>query len=294
MNPALTPSGVYAQVRMRAIGTSLKSGVVSAAAARAATLDPSVGATYADQLAAKTELARAALERYTTIGAYDAAAAEAAIAAIEAWRADHASVWSKIEQKVLGTDVAVASDEALTIPVALMKAYVEALFLTAAYSLNLYTHGVLATQVANGRVTAAYVQNDADARLNMLDVVLTLDAAGTLETIYRGAPNEAGALQGIQALLTPQVLIGILVVAAIVVLVGGIVYYRQASANNALKLRLCDEYVATHDESLAGACDPTETDAVTIAKYAIGVSAAAALVYFLFPQIPALVKGLRS
>lgn len=290
----LTPSAVFAQLRQAQAQTALRSGVVSAASfatSRAASLDTTVGGTYADQLVAKVETAQRILDQYTSLGTYDEPAAEAAIFAIAQWKETHQGVWSRIEQKILGVTDSVSSDEALAMPAEIVRAYVEALFLTAAYSLNMYTKGVFARQVQAGQISQGYVQNDAEARLNMLDVILTMEAAGTLQTVYQGAASQKQML----GLGAPQaVVIGIVVVAAIAVLIGGVIYYRQTTANNTRKNQACATFLATKDPLLKGSCDETETDAVKIAKYGIAAAAIGGFLYLALPQIPALVKGLRS
>lgn len=298
---ALPPSAVFATLRQAQAQTALRTGVVSAAAfaqasttARAASLDPTVGGTYADQLAAKTQTALAILQQYTSLGTYDEASAEAAILAIAQWKETHQGLWSRIEQKILGVTDSVSNDEALAMPAELVRAYVEALFLTAAYSLNMYTKGVFARQVAAGQISQSYVQNDAEARLNMLDVILTMEAAGTLQTVYAGANEQRArlSLSGLGAL--PPVVIGIVIVASIAVLIGGVIYYRQTTANNTRKNQACATFLATKDPLLAGSCDETETDAVKIAKYGIAAFAIGGFLYLAMPQIPAFVKGLKG
>lgn len=289
----LTPSAVFAQLRQAQAQTALRSGVVSAASfatSRAASLDTTVGGTYADQLVAKVETAQRILEQYTSLGTYDEPAAEAAIFAIAQWKETHQGVWSRIEQKILGVTDSVSSDEALAMPAEIVRAYVEAIFLTAAYSLNMYTKGVFARQVAAGQISQSYVQNDAEARLNMLDVILTMEAAGTLQTVYQGASSQKGTA----GLGLPPYVIGIVIVASIAVLIGGVVYYRQVTASNLRKKQACETFLATKDPLLAGSCDETETDAVKIAKYGIAAFAIGGFLYLAMPQIPAFVKGLKG
>lgn len=292
----LTPSAVFAQLRQAQAQTALRSGVVSAASfatSRAASLDTTVGGTYADQLVAKVETAQRILEQYTSLGTYDEPAAEAAIFAIAQWKETHQGVWSRIEQKILGVTDSVSNDEALAMPAELVRAYVEALFLTAAYSLNMYTKGVFARQVAAGQISQSYVQNDAEARLNMLDVILTMEAAGTLATVYQGAAEQQQKqMQGFG--LSQVAIIGIVIVASIAVLIGGVVYYRQVTASNLRKKQACETFLATKDPILAGSCDETETDAVKIAKYGIAAFAIGGFLYLAMPQIPAFVKGLKG
>lgn len=290
----LTPSAVFAQLRQAQAQTALRSGVVSAASfatSRAASLDTTVGGTYADQLVAKVETAQRILEQYTSLGTYDEPAAEAAIFAIAQWKETHQGVWSRIEQKILGVTDSVSSDEALAMPAEIVRAYVEAIFLTAAYSLNMYTKGVFARRVQESELSMSFVQRDAEARLNMLDVILTMEAAGTLQTVYQGATSQK-QMQGLG--LSQGVIIGIVVVAALAVLVGGVVYFRQTKANNAIKEKCCAQYLATGDRRYADCCDDTDTDVVKIAKYGIVAAAVGGLIYLSLPLIPALVKGLRS
>lgn len=290
----LTPSAVFAQLRQAQAQTALRSGVVSAASfatSRAASLDTTVGGTYADQLVAKVETAQRILEQYTSLGTYDEPAAEAAIFAIAQWKETHQGVWSRIEQKILGVTDSVSSDEVLAMPAEIVRAYVEAIFLTAAYSLNMYTKGVFARRVQESELSMSFVQRDAEARLNMLDVILTMEAAGTLQTVYQGATSQK-QMQGLG--LSQGVIIGIVVVAALAVLVGGVVYFRQTKANNAIKEKCCAQYLATGDRRYADCCDDTDTDVVKIAKYGIVAAAVGGLIYLSLPLIPALVKGLRS
>ncbi len=290
----LTPSAVFAQLRQAQAQTALRSGIVSAASfatSRAASLDTTVGGTYADQLVAKVETAQRILEQYTSLGTYDEPAAEAAIFAIAQWKETHQGVWSRIEQKILGVTDSVSSDEALAMPAEIVRAYVEAIFLTAAYSLNMYTKGVFARRVQESELSMSFVQRDAEARLNMLDVILTMEAAGTLQTVYQGATSQK-QMQGLG--LSQGVIIGIVVVAALAVLVGGVVYFRQTKANNAIKEKCCAQYLATGDRRYADCCDDTDTDVVKIAKYGIVAAAVGGLIYLSLPLIPGILKDLRS
>ena len=300
MAAVLTPSAVFSQLRQAQSQTALRSGVVSAArfvqTSRAASLDTAVGGTYAEQLDAKTSTARRILEQYTTLGTYDEPAAEAAILAIAKWKEDNQSLWSRIEQKLLGITDSVSSEEVLSMPTETVRAYVEALFLTAAYSLNMYTNGVFTRQIEAGQIGLGYVQRDAEARINMLDVILTMEAAGTLATAYQGSAEQK-AMAGLGApwlaAIPPNAWIVIAVVAAIAVLAGSVVYYRQTTASNAMKDKACEEYLRTRDPRLDGSCDH-ESDAVKIAKYGIVAVAIGGFLYLALPQIPGLVKGLRS
>lgn len=287
----LSPSAVYASLRWAKTETALRSGVVSVPSlARSASLDPSLGGTYADQLASKAAAARQVLEQYTTIGAYDAAATEAAIAAVSAWKESHQSLWSRIQQKLVGVTDTVSPDEALQMPADMVRAYAEALYLTAQYALHMYANGVFARQVEAGVLTAGLVQNDAEARLNMFDAVLTMEASGTLQAAYGSVSSRGTAGLGIE----PLVVLAIAVVAAIAVLAGAVIYYRQTVANNALAEQACQQFLATGDPLLQGSCDAKESDPVVIAKYAIGVFALGGFLYLALPEIPRMVKGFRS
>ena len=288
----LTPSAVLAGLRQAATTTALRSGVVSAAALaaplRSAAFDIG-GTTYTDQLVAKQQLAKAALEQYTTLGGYDPAAVEMALANVAAWKEAHTGVWSRIEQKVLGLLDSVSADEALTMPPDLVRSYVEAMYANATYGLNMYTNGVFARQVDAGQISASVVQSDAEARLNLYDAILTLEATGTLAQVYQASSQRAMAGLGLS-----EVAIVIAIVAGLAVLVGGIMYFRQTTANAALKERACAQFLATSDPVLQGSCDPVESDAVTIAKYAIGAFALGGFLYLLLPEVPGLVKRFKE
>lgn len=292
MAPAiLTPSGVLAELRLRGAAAQLRSGEVSARAlasvSRSGTFD--TNGTYADQLLARADQVRAVLEQYTRIAPYDEGNVNAALAAFAGWQDAHKSTWDAIKDRVLGIDSTLSPSEALQVPVPIMRAYVEGLFLSAAYAVNMYTNGVFGRLVSDGEMSTAEVRDDAEARMQCFDTVLALEQAGTLAQIYGTAP-----LAGAFGLGVVQVEIVIAVVAAIAVVIGGVMYFRQTTLNNKIKNAKCQQYLTTLDPRLNGACDAEPTDAVQVAKYAIGVAAAGLFLYYFVPQVPALLKGFKT
>ncbi len=284
--PLTTPSGALADFRMRRAAAGLKSGVVSRATLAEAAGYEVVGGTYAAQLADKCAKAKAALERYTKLGAYDSVAAEAAIVVLEQWKASHASTWAQIEAKLLPSDSNVQPQDMLEAPAGILRAYVEALYQTAASGLRMYTSGTFSRMVDTGQITNTFVRDDATARLSTLDSILGLEESGTLGRIYFGDASATKPLAGLGALpvIPPQVLIGIAIVVGIVALVAGVAYYRQTKVGSDLATSACQAWIDTKDPVFKGSCEP-DTDAVKIAKYAIGAAAVVTGAYLLFPGL---------
>ncbi len=263
--------------------------LVSPAFRRPAIVQSTAGAVVSlEQQIALVAAAKADVEtrlsRYTKALTMDRDSASRAIRSMNAWANDFGpSVAS------LPPDAAIPEGERPRLPAQEAKDMVSALFFDGSYGFHFYLNGTIQREIAEGRWTEAEAMEDLDGRMRAFKLLTAMDEDGGLSRIYGG--SIAGL--GLEPLTTSQVILIVLVVAAIV---GGLTYLyfdkRDAREKqwDAL-MKLCEAASKTGDKQALEQCaeaikpPPQPADPIQTAVLVLGgVLALYVVGYFVLPK----------
>lgn len=256
------------------------------------------GATYADKLAAGRAQAEQALRKYVPDFKFDLAAAEAAMADIDAWAERNGEQLGDAIDPTVNTGDDLPENMRLQMGAKRAQSFIVASFTLAAAGIGPWRSGRIAaiaggggTQIADTYVGQDWAIDDAEMRLQTFGLIVGLEQRGQLGPIFAPATAMGALAVGTIILIT----IVVAIVAAAIVLF--VLYDRQMARNNELMRDICLEAQKQGDERTVAECvkatqDLQTTPLSSFAAEAGKVLAAGLLLYAAvrFVVLPALEK----
>lgn len=205
------------------------------------------GASLPEQLENGRAAAETALRKYAADFAFDEKGAKAVTRRIDAWADRNSASLSKAMRSTEG-DLPEALQLAMGSTTEVGQ-FLIASFTLAAAGLGPWRSGAVARSVAEGGHAKSWAQMDAESRLQVFGIIVSMDQSGELGPIFQ--PGATGALG-----VAPAV-IGIIVVATIIfaaIVVTYVYLNRRLEVNNRLMRDLCEEAQARGDYATVEDC----------------------------------------